>query len=145
MQAFLYFFQSRYVTQSDLLRKGLESDGFTQPKSITTVSSYVAQSAEKKREIVREKIKKLIMEGARFSVSLDEWTCSGKRSRFLNIILHYMNESTNLGMDHVNGSLPAHAMKKMLIAKLNRFGLSKFLLQNCVYVLCIGICQSSDW
>ena len=86
------------------------------------------------------------MEGARFSVSLDEWTCSGKRSRFLNIILHYMNESTNLGMDHVNGRLPAHAMKKMLIDKLKKFGLSKFLLQNCVYVvLCIGICQSNDW
>ena len=56
-----------------------------------------------------------------------------------------MNESTNLGMDHVNGRLPAHAMKKMLINKLERFGLSKFHLQNCVYVLCIGIYQSSDW
>ena len=144
MQAFLFFFQSSYVTRSDLLRKGLESDGLTQPQSITTVSSYVAKSAEKKREIIREKIKKQIKEGARYSISLDEWTCSGKRSRFLNIILHYMEESINLGMDYVNGRLPADAMKQMVIAKLKRFGLSKFLLK-ILNVLCIGICQSSDW
>ena len=144
MQAFLSFFQSSYVTKSDLLRKGLESDGLTQPQSITTVSSYVAKSAEKKREIIREKIKKQIKEGARYSISLDEWTCSGKRSRFLNIILHYMEESTNLGMDYVNGRLPADAMKQMVIAKLKRFGLSKFLLK-ILKLLCIGICQSSDW
>ena len=143
MQAFLSFFQSSYVTRSDLLRKGLESDGLTQPKSITTVSSYVAKSAEKKREIIREKIKKQIKEGARYSISLDEWTCSGKRSRFLNIILHYMEESINLGMDYVNGHLPADAMKQMVIAKLKRFGLSKFL--KILNVVCIGICQSSDW
>ena len=143
MQAFLFFFQSSYVTKSDLLRKGLESDGLTQPQSITTVSSYVAKSAEKKREIIREKIKKQIKEGARYSISLDEWTCSGKRSRFLNIILHYMEESTNLGMDYVNGRLPADAMKQMVIVKLKRFGLSKFLLK--ILKLCIGICQSSDW
>ena len=133
MQAFLFFFQSSYVTKSDLLRKGLESDGLTQPQSITTVSSYVAKSAEKKREIIREKIKKQIKEGARYSISLDEWTCSGKRSRFLNIILHYMEESTNLGMDYVNGRLPADAMKQMVIAKLKRFGLSKFLLKCSMY------------
>ena len=113
------------MTKSDLIRKGLEADGLSQPKSVSTISSYVAKSTEKKRENVREKIKKQVMEGARYAVALDEWTCPGKRARFLNICLHYMSTSTNLGMDHVNGRLPAQAMKKMLIAKLKRFGLSK--------------------
>ena len=133
------------MTKSDLVRKGLEADGLSQPKSVSTISSYVAKSTEKKRENVREKIKKQVMEGARYAIALDEWTCPGKRARFLNICLHYMSTSTNLGMDHVNGRLPAQAMKKMLIAKLKRFGLSKFLLK-ILYVLTsanqvIGRCQ----
>ena len=103
------------------------------------------KSSEKNRDIVREKIKNQIKEGARYAVALDEWTCPGKRSRFLNICLHYMSTSTNLGMDHVNGRLPAQAMKKMLINKLKRFGLSKFVFL-ILYVLTsanqvIGRCQ----
>ena len=58
--------------------------------------------------------------------------------------LHGIRVCTNLGMDHVNGRLPAQAMKTMLIAKLKRFGLSKFDL-NFFLLICIGICQSSDW
>ena len=119
----------RYITKSRLLGKGFKYDGFRQPKSIATVSKYVKISAEKKRNIVRERIKKQIEKGARFCVALDEWTCPGKRSRFLNICLHFTDKCTNLGMDHVNGRLPAQAMKTMLIAKLKRFGLSKFDLK----------------
>ena len=55
-----------------------------------------------------------------------------------------MEESTNLGMDYVNGRLPAEAMKQMVITKLKRFGLSKSNLK-ILKVTCIGICQSSDW
>ena len=117
----------RYLTKSRLIKKGLESDGFQQPKSHTTVASYVAKSAEKKRQIVREKLKKQVQEGARYGVALDEWTCPGKRARFLNICLHYLDECTNLGLDYVKGRLPAKDMEKMLIKKLQRFGLSKYL------------------
>ena len=99
------------MTKSDMVRKSLASDGLNQPTSVSTVSAYVAKSAEKKREIIRQKIKVQLKNGARYAISVDEWTCPGKRSRFLNIILHYMDESTNLGMDHVNGRLPAEAMK----------------------------------
>ena len=111
------------MTRSELVKKGLNADGFSQPKSISTVSSYVAKSSEKKRDVVREKIKQQVEEGVRYAVVLDEWTCPGKRARFLNICLHYMSESINLGMDHVKGRLPAASMKKMLIRKLKTFGL----------------------
>ena len=121
------------MTKSWMVRKSLASEGLNQPKSVTTVSNYVKKSAEKKREIVRKKIKKQIKNGARYTVALDEWTCPGKRARFLNIVLHYMNDSTNLGLDYVNGRLPATAMKKMLIDKLERFGLSKLILKIFVY------------
>ena len=128
------------MTKSKMIKKSLQSDNFNQPQSISTITSYVVKSAEKKREILREKIRKLVEAGARFAVALDEWTCPGKRARFLNICLHYMTESINLGMDHVNGSLPAKAMREMLIKKLLRFGLSKLTV-----FLCIDICQSTDW
>ena len=108
-----------------MLNKGFLYDGLRQPQSVSTVSSYVAKSAEKKRDIVREKLAKQVQEGARYAVALDEWTCPGKRARYLNICLHYLDECINLGLDHVNGHLPATAMKKMLIEKLKRFGLSK--------------------
>ena len=112
-----------------MLEKGCKYDGFQQPKSVATVSKYVAISAEKKRNIVRERIKKQIEKGARYCVALDEWTCPGKRSRFLNICLHFTERCTNLGMDYVNGRLPAEAMKTMLVEKLKRFGLSKIALK----------------
>ena len=136
----------RYITRSDLIKKGLEKDGLDRPKSVSTVARYVQISSENKRKIVREKIKEQAKNGARFAVALDEWTCPGKRARFLNICLHYMSTSTNLGMDHVNGRLPAQAMKKMLIAKLKRFGLSKCFFLKILYVLTsanqvIGRCQ----
>ena len=105
-------------------------DGLNQPQSVSTVSSYVAKSAEKKRDIVREKLAKQVQEGARYAVALDEWTCPGKRARYLNICLHYLDECINLGLDHVNGHLPATEMKKMLIKKLQQFGLSKNLFSN---------------
>ena len=108
-----------------MIRKSLLADGLAQPKSISTVSSYVSKSAEKKRNIVRQTIKDEIEEGGRYAVALDEWTCPGKRARFLNICLHYMSKCTNLGLDYVNGPLPATEMKKMLIKKLKSFGISK--------------------
>ena len=72
-------------------------------------------------------MEKQVQEGARYAVALDEWTCPGKRARFLNVCLHYLSECINLGMDHVKGHLPAKDMEKMLIKKLQRFGLSKYL------------------
>ena len=108
-----------------MIRKSCLSEGLNQPKSISTVSSYVSKSAEKKREIVRQVIKDEIENGGRYSVALDEWTCLGKRARFLNICLHYMSKCTNLGLDYVNGHLPATEMKVMLTKKLKRFGISK--------------------
>lgn len=63
-----------------------------------------------------EKIAKLKSQGKRFSATLDEWT-SLKNVRYLNVNVHYTNESgeldhINLGLIRILDTLPAEKLKE---------------------------------
>ena len=80
----------RYLAKSPTIRKGLTLSGHQDkaPRSHPTVQRLVHKSAEKHRENVRLKLKRLVSKGQRFCVVCDEWTCSSKRRRYINVKLH---------------------------------------------------------
>ena len=80
----------RYLGRSILVRKGLTLMGYQNraPRSHRTVQRLVHKSANIHRNIVRNKIQKLLKNSERFCVVTDEWTCSSKRRRYQNVILH---------------------------------------------------------
>ena len=80
----------RYLSKSPLIKQGLSSLGFQDkvPKTHRSVARMVHKSAEKHREIVRIKLKRLKNNGQRFCLVTDEWTCGIKRRRYQNVTLH---------------------------------------------------------
>ena len=79
------------------------------------------QSAEDKKAKVKAKIKSLISKGIRFGVVVDEWTCKSKNRRYLNVCLHTKGCSINLGMEPVDGSMPAPELERKLRNRLESF------------------------
>ena len=80
----------RYIAKSYLIKKGLCSLGFQDkvPNHHFAVSRLVDKSAENHRLKMSEKFKKLVQEDERFCVITDEWTCSGKKRKYINVTLH---------------------------------------------------------
>ena len=80
----------RYLASSPLIKKGLSALGFQDeaPKHHTSVSKLVDKSAENHRAKLCEHLKNLAEKGQKFCVITDEWTCSGKKKRYINVSLH---------------------------------------------------------
>ena len=81
----------KYIASSFLIYKGLCSLGFQDqaPRHHYSVSRLVKKSAENHRAKICEHLKSLATEkGQRFCVVTDEWTCSGKKRRYINVTLH---------------------------------------------------------
>ena len=81
----------RYLATSPLINKGLCALGFQDeaPKHHTSVSKLVDKSAENHRAKLCEHLKNLAEEkGQKFCAITDEWTCSGKKKRYINVSLH---------------------------------------------------------
>ena len=77
-----------YIATSELLHDGIKKHGYNPPKSHNTVRSYVRKSAENHRKVYRDKFQALKKKGQRFCVIADEWTCTSKKRKYLNVILH---------------------------------------------------------
>jgi hypothetical protein len=112
----------RYLTRSLLVRKGLQSEGLNQPVSISTVRNMVQRSAKKKRIEVKELIESMVQNDDRFSAVLDEWTSTGCK-RYMNVCLHFVGTSINLGMEFIPGYMPATEAERLLVNKLSQFGI----------------------
>ena len=80
----------RYLATSHLINKGLCALGFQDeaPKHHTSVSKLVDKSAENHRAKLCEHLKNLAEKGQKFCAVTDEWTCSGKKKRYINVCLH---------------------------------------------------------
>ena len=80
----------RYIAKSNLIKKGLCALGFQDqvPRHHYSVSRLVDKSAENHRLKLKEELKKLVENGQRFALVSDEWTCSGKRKKYINVTLH---------------------------------------------------------
>ena len=68
-------------------------------------------------------IEKIINFNERFSITIDEWTSSG-RKRYMSINLHHMVKRFSLGMIRVEGSLPAEKALQMIKNSLQSFGIN---------------------
>ena len=77
-----------FLATDDLIRGGIERHGYKAPKSHNTIRNLVRKSAQNHRKIYRDKFQALKKEGQRFCVVADEWTCSSKKRKYLNVILH---------------------------------------------------------
>ena len=78
-----------YIGKSHLIKKGLNSLGYKAPNHHYSVKRLVHKSAENHREKLREKLKKLMKDrNQRFCVVTDEWTCTNKRRKYINVTLH---------------------------------------------------------
>ena len=77
-----------FLATDDLIRGGIERHGYKAPKSHNTIRNHVRKSAQSHRKIYRDKFQALKKEGQRFCVVADEWTCSSKKRKYLNVILH---------------------------------------------------------
>ena len=77
-----------FLATDDLIRGGIEKHGYKAPKSHNTIRNHVRKSAQSHRKIYRDKFQALKKEGQRFCVVADEWTCSSKKRKYLNVILH---------------------------------------------------------
>ena len=75
----------KFLTKDKLIRKGLESLGFPQPKTVTTISNHIHKFADQKSFEVTKKVLAALSKGKRFSTSLDEYTCPIKRKRYLGV------------------------------------------------------------
>ena len=84
----------RYIAKSFLIKKGLCALGFEDqvPNHHSSVSKLIDKSAENHRSKLITHLKSLIDEGQRFCIVTDEWTCSGKKKKYINVTLHMKGE-----------------------------------------------------
>ena len=79
-----------YIAKSNLIKKGLSALGYQDkiPNHHFAVSRLVDKSAKNHRLKLCEKFKVQVQDGQRFCVITDEWTCSGKKRKYINVTLH---------------------------------------------------------
>ena len=102
-------------------------------KSPTRISEIVNKFLEEKKEELKGKFLSNQTEGVRFSIVTDEWS-SNNGPRFLNVCLK-AEESHNLGLVRVSGSLNAVSLSDMIAARVAEFGLE---LNQIVGISCDG-------
>lgn len=116
------------------LRNLLISKGHVVPKSPSTVSAIVMKFGNDARNEIKIEIVSRTREGARFSLTLDEWT-SIRNHRFMNINVHTVNKFWNLGLARMEGYFPADKCLDLVGKKLHEFGLN---LTNIVAITTDG-------
>jgi hypothetical protein len=111
--------------QSNDLRKGLSAMGFRDiPKSPNGIHQVVMDHGLNIRAQVKAELAILKKQGVRFSVSFDEWT-SNRNRRYMNVNVHESGDRYwNLGLIRAAGTMPAEQCVKLLIKKLEVYGLS---------------------
>lgn len=121
---------------SECVSKGLKTFGYDMPKSGNTIMKEIALFGNTLIEEVVNQIKLEKLQGAKYSLSFDEWT-SMKNRRYLNINLHKKSgDFVCLGLIRVFGSLTAAKTKFLILEKLDEFGVS--LTDDVVSSMCDG-------
>ncbi len=111
----------RMVKSKDIQR-GLEAQGYKPPKTYRALSEMIIGFSSRIVEEMSAKFQKDLQSGFRFRITSDEYTSCGNK-RYMNVNVHYNNETFNLGMEPINGSMPAEKGLKLLKKRLSKFGL----------------------
>ncbi|GFW09204.1 putative AC transposase [Trichonephila clavipes] len=116
-------FLFRVFCTSTELRRSLSARGFkTLPTSINTIRTVVNYSDSVRNSLKREPIQ-FKVNGKKFSLRFDEWTCVRNRRR-LNTNVHLEKKFWNIGLTHTSENMPAKKCVEMLKSKLVKHGLS---------------------
>ena len=115
-------------------RLGLDARHYKAPESHTHVARLVKTYASEVKEMNKDVICRLLKDGFRFSVTLDEYTRLGNRKLFV-VNLHIPDgDFLRIGMIRIRGSMPAEVAKEILTKKLAEYGieLKKHVICNTV-------------
>lgn len=114
----------RIICTSLDIRLGLTARGFSDiPKSVSGISNIVKNYGNKVKEQLKIEIKKLKLDGQKFSLTFDEWT-SIKNRIYLNLNVHATDKMFwNLGLCRVNGTMPAEKCVDIIDAKLKIYNI----------------------
>ena len=110
------------IVKSQFIRTSLKEKGYNPPLCPKTAASFVISFGKSIKETLSKQFTNLIMNGIRFSISLDEYT-SCRNRRFMNINLHTRDEFWNFGMQRITGSMPAEKVVELVRNKLLEFGI----------------------
>ena len=107
-----------------LHRLGLEARGYLNiPESHTHVAKLVKDYANEVKQMNQDIVSKLMKQGYRFAVTMDEYTRLGNR-KLSNINLHLPGgDFMRIGLVRVRGRMPAEICKKVLVEKLSEHGI----------------------
>ena len=106
-----------YLAKSHLIRQGMKKEGFNVPLAPKKIKEYVHTE-----ELIK-KLKKSVQDGQRFSIITDDWTCTNKKRKYVNVNLRGNGQDINLGLQPVEGSLTAMVLKDLLVVKIESYGL----------------------
>ena len=117
-------FSFNAIAKSAYLRHALENDGHKLPKNPHEIAKLVqGYASEQQRKLVEAFKVMLRNSGARFTLSMDEYT-SLQNKRFMNINLHSEDDHWNLGVFRIEGSMTAERVVELLNVKLESYSLN---------------------
>jgi BED zinc finger len=121
----------RQITKSTYIRKCLKKDfpKRTIPKNQSGMMKLIVNYYEQAKKSTINEITNLKTAGKKFSITLDEWS-SKKNVKYLNVNVHVNSEENNqetkyfnLGMIRIQESCPAETLNRLLLNRLDSFGL----------------------
>ena len=115
----------RAITRNKYIRQSVSRDGFNLPKNETGVMKLIHDDFDEKKLLMVRNNKELLKKGAKFSLSVDEYTSSRNR-RYFGINLHEnINRKTiKTGLVRILGSCSALDMIEIVKNHVKDFGLS---------------------
>lgn len=115
-------FSFNAIAKSEAIQDYVKSRNFNMPKSPKTVAKHVLDFYEEKKIELTKKIGKLVENGTKFSITVDEWSDIRMR-RYINVSLRSVEEVVNLGLIEITGSCNAEATVSYVKSRLAEFGL----------------------
>ncbi|KAL3843278.1 hypothetical protein ACJMK2_021220 [Sinanodonta woodiana] len=115
----------RAITRNKYIRKSVSRDGFNLPKNETGKMKLIHDDFDEKKLLIIHNNRELLKKGAKFSLSVDEYTSSRNR-RYFGINLHdNINRKTlQTGLVRILGFCSVFDMIEIVKNHVKDFGLS---------------------
>ncbi|XP_073959312.1 uncharacterized protein [Choristoneura fumiferana] len=117
-------------TQSEDLKRLFQKEDHILPKSPNSIREIVLKEKENVMKELISKIKKILSDGGKFSISYDEWTSNHNR-RYISINLHSKQlhdtcRFKNLGLIRIHGSMSAEKCIEELNKRLQCYEINLY-------------------
>lgn len=117
-------FSVNAITKSEFIRQKIFEMNYKLPKNPSDVMNLVHKLCEIVKNDLKDKIKMMLANKEKFSLTLDKWT-SVKMRKYLNIKIHAHNgDWYNLGLVRIPGRADAHTLQEIVRQHLSTFGIS---------------------